>query len=228
MAGFVRSVAPVTVGRPWGQPDVSTCMKILSVADRTETLLYDEKAPQRFEGVDLILSCGDLPPEYLAFLRHVFDVPLFYVAGNHDIRYPERPPAGCTNLHSRIVNFNGLKMLGLEGSRWYNGGRYQYTEAQMRKTVFKLAPALWWHKRIDIVLTHAPPRFVHDAEDQCHRGFKIYRSLINRFSPRYLIHGHIHEAFDDNAQRMSIINGTKVINSYGHVFLEIDPDRKNA
>ncbi len=203
-------------------------MKILSVSDRIEPSLYHEEAPQRYEGVELILACGDLAPEYLTFLRHVFDVPLFYVAGNHDIRYPERPPAGCTNLHARFMRYKGLKMIGFEGSRWYNGGDYQYTEAQMRRTVFRLVPILWWHRRIDIVLTHAPPRFVHDADDPCHRGFKTYRSLIDRFSPRYLIHGHIHAEFKDNAQRVTVINETKVINTYGHILFEIDPDRKKA
>lgn len=201
-------------------------MKILSVSDRIEPLLYDEKAPQRYEGVDLILACGDLPPEYVTFLRHVFDAPCYYVAGNHDLRYAQRPPEGCTNLHARFTRFKGLTIVGFEGSRWYNGGRYQYTEAQMRLMVFRMAPILWWHKRIDIILTHAPPRFVHDAEDLCHRGFKTFRSLINLFSPRYFIHGHIHEAFEEFGQRMTVIHNTKVINSYGHVLFEIDPDRQ--
>ncbi len=190
--------------------------------------MHDEKAPQRCKGVDLILACGDLPPEYLTFLRSVFDVPLYYVAGNHDIRYRQRPPSGCTNLHARFIKTRGLKIIGFEGSRWYNGGNYQYTEAQMRRIVFRRLPVLWWHKRMDIILTHAPPRFIHDAEDPCHRGFKSYRGLITRFSPRYFIHGHIHEEFEDDAKRMTVIHNTKVINSYGHVVLEIDPERSKA
>jgi Icc-related predicted phosphoesterase len=204
---------------------VTFTMKILSVSDRIETSLYDEKAPQRYEGVELILACGDLPPEYLRFLRNVFNVPLLYVAGNHDIRYVEQPPTGCMNAHARLIKFKGLNIVGFEGSRWYNGGRYQYTEAQMRRIVFKLVPTLWWHKSIDFIVTHAPPRFIHDAEDLCHRGFKSYRSLITRFSPRYFIHGHIHQEFENTAQRMTVFKNTHVINSYGHVFFEIDSAR---
>jgi len=206
---------------------IASAMRILSVSDRIEPSLYDKKAPQRYPGVDLILACGDLPPEYLTFLRHVFDVPLFYVAGNHDIRYPQRPPVGCSNLHGRFVNFKGLKMVGFEGSRWYGGGRYQYTEAQMRTAVLKMVPLLWWHRRMDIVLTHAPPRYVHDAEDLCHRGFRTFRSLIERFAPRHFIHGHIHAEFEDDDHRTAVVNDTKVINSYGHLLLEIDPDGQN-
>jgi Icc-related predicted phosphoesterase len=78
---------------------------------------------------------------------------------------------------------------------------------------------------MDIILTHAPPRFIHDAEDLCHRGFKSYRRLIDKFSPRYFVHGHIHAEFEDHSQRTTVVNQTKVINSYGHVLFEIDPER---
>jgi Icc-related predicted phosphoesterase len=199
-------------------------MKILSVSDRIEPFLYSEQAPAQYQGVSLILACGDLPPEYLTYLRNVFQVPLFYVAGNHDLRYVQSPPTACINLHARFEKYKGLKMLGLEGSRWYNGGRYQYTEAQMRRIIFRLWPTLWWTKPLDIIVTHAPPRFIQDAEDLCHRGFKSYRRLIDRFSPRFFIHGHIHADFEDYSQRMTIVNQTKVINSYGHVLFEIDPE----
>ena len=33
---------------------------------------------------------------------------------------------------------------------------------------------------MDIIITHAPPRHIHDAEDQCHRGFESFQHLIDR------------------------------------------------
>jgi len=94
-------------------------MKILSVSDYMVPAL---KKPgfDRIGGfggktigdVDLIISCGDLPPEYLVALSAILDAPLFYVRGNHDIRYDTTPPAGCTNLDGRIVRFGGLNFLG--------------------------------------------------------------------------------------------------------------------
>ena len=39
----------------------------------------------RFAGVDLIISCGDLPPEYLTSLVDAIGAPLYYVGGNHDL-----------------------------------------------------------------------------------------------------------------------------------------------
>ncbi len=97
----------------------------------------------------------------------------------------------------------------------------QYTERQMKNKIFKIGPKLWW-KGIDIIITHAPPRYVGDAEDLCHRGFKSFHRLIERFSPSYLIHGHIHAHFDDPADRIRIVKNTRVINTVGFTFLEID------
>jgi Icc-related predicted phosphoesterase len=199
-------------------------MKILTVSDYTVPLLYDQFTTERFQGVDLILSCGDLEPEYLSFLFTVFNVPLYYVCGNHDIRFDSKPPRGCVNLHARIIRFQGINILGLEGSRWYNGGPYQYTESQMRRKIRGLRLKIWWTGGIDVIITHAPPRHIHDEEDPCHKGFKSYRWLIDHYSPRYFIHGHIHRNFSSPSERITRVDKTKVINSYGYNLFEIDDE----
>jgi Icc-related predicted phosphoesterase len=200
-------------------------MKILSVSDRVVSTLYDNFDVERFPKVDLILSCGDLPPEYLSYLVASFNVPLYYVRGNHDIRYDSKPPDGCVDLNARLIRFQGVKLLGLEGSRWYSGGPHQYTENEMWKIIRKLRSKIWWRGGIDIIITHAPPRYIHDAEDLCHRGFKSFRRLIDRYRPIYFIHGHIHANFSDPAERITKINKTKVVNTYGYYLFEIDMDR---
>jgi hypothetical protein len=200
-------------------------MKILSVSDRVESILYDKFDGERFPGVDLILSCGDLPPEYLSFLSARFNVPLYYVLGNHDIRYDLKLPDGCIDLHAKFAHFQGINILGLEGSLWYNGGPHQYTEGQMRKTIRRLRGKIWRQKGVDIIMTHAPPRHIHDAEDQCHKGFEVYQWLIDHYAPGYFIHGHIHVNFSDPSQRISIVKETTVINTYGYYLFEIDDDR---
>jgi Icc-related predicted phosphoesterase len=98
----------------------------------------------------------------------------------------------------------------------------------MWKTIRALRLKIWRQKGIDIVITHAPPRHIHDAEDLCHRGFKSFRWLIDRYRPRYFIHGHIHAQFDDPAQRVSIINQTKVVNTYGYYLFEIDSGQTSS
>ena len=141
-------------------------MKILTVSDRVEPVLYDNFQAKRFSDVNLILACGDLPPEYLSFLITAFNVPLFYVRGNHDIRDGGYRPGGCIDLDAKLVLYRGIRILGLEGSHWYNGKPHQYTERQMRKKILKVRLKIWRQRGVDIIITHAPPRHIHDAEDQ--------------------------------------------------------------
>ena len=197
-------------------------MKILTISDIVVPELSDRIDSRQFDGVDLILSCGDLPPEYLASIREHLDAPLYYVRGNHDIRYKTSPPVGCLNIHQRRITYRGLRFMGLEGSRWYNGGPIQYREYQMRQMIWRMMPGLWFGGGVDIVITHAPPRRIHDAEDRCHRGFKSYVKLIGRFQPRYFIHGHIHAHFTDPSQRVSVVGTTQVINTFAYHLLEVD------
>jgi len=199
-------------------------MKILTVSDYVEPKLYQQFDAQTFNGIDLILSCGDLPPEYLAFLANTLEAPLYYVHGNHDIRYNYKTPPGCMDLNGRIIKYKGVSFLGFEGSRWYNGGPHQYKEQQMRARVRKLRFKIWWHGKPDVIITHAPPRKIHDAEDECHRGFKVFQWLIDHYRPRYFIHGHIHTQFNDPSDRITIVNQTKVVNSYGYWIFEINPE----
>ncbi len=197
-------------------------MRVLCVSDVIVPQLERHFESDLFGKVDLVISCGDLPPEYLKFLRGAFDAPLFYVRGNHDIRYGDTSIMGCINLHGRIIRHGRLKLLGLEGSRWYNGGPAQYTEAQMHRMVWRLRPQIWLKKGVDLIVTHAPPRFIHDAEDLCHRGFRAYRKLIQWCRPRYFLHGHIHANFSDDTQRSTSLGPTQIINCFGHYRLDFD------
>ncbi len=197
-------------------------MKILSVSDTVvKELLEKVGGGPAITGVELVLACGDLPPEYLSALKHRYNTPLYYVLGNHDLRYNESPPMGCLHLNRRIVTVGGLRITGFSGSRWYNGNINQYTEKQMARFIRKMSFSLWRRKGVDLVISHAPPRFIHDAEDPCHRGFRAFRDFIDKYQPRYFIHGHIHTLFEDESERLTRVNSTSVINSYGYHVLEI-------
>ena len=197
-------------------------MKILSVADTVvKDLLETTGGGPAISGIELLLSCGDLPPEYLTALRNRYDVPLLYVLGNHDIRYGTSPPVGCTPIDRRIVHVGKTKILGFSGSRWYNGSINQYTEEQMAGFINRLRFALWRSRSVDLVVTHASPRFIHDAEDLCHRGFRSFRRFIDKYQPRHFLHGHIHAHFAREEERITRLNSTLIINCYGYHVLEI-------
>ena len=70
-------------------------MRLLVLSDKESNYLWDSENPKRLEDIDLILSCGDLRPEYLSFIATFTHAPVLYVHGNHDDRYQETPPDGC-------------------------------------------------------------------------------------------------------------------------------------
>ena len=197
-------------------------MKILVVADEESAYLWDHYRPGRLTGIDLILSAGDLKPEYLSFLVTMANRPLLYVHGNHDVVYQKRPPEGCDCIDDKLVTVNGLRILGLGGARMYNGGPYQYTEKQMERRIRRLRWKLHRSKGVDIVLTHAPPAGYGDAEDIAHRGFEAFLPLMDRYQPSYLIHGHVHKSYSVHTFSREVqYASTTVLNGAGRTILEI-------
>ena len=113
-------------------------MKILFLADEESKKLWDFFRKEDFEGVDLIISCGDLDPRYLSFLATFTSAPVLYVCGNHDDKYEQIPPEGCICIEDQIYVYKGVRILGLGGSMRYKPGIHQYTEWGMRNRVRKL------------------------------------------------------------------------------------------
>lgn len=135
-------------------------VRILLISDVEERSLWDfwsGQTAERLKGTGLILSAGDLNPEYLEFLVTMLNVPLVYVRGNHDGRYDERPPEGCINADGRLVEIGcrlkddenetaTVRVLGFGGSMKYrDGAPDMYTEREMagrvRTAGLKLAAA---------------------------------------------------------------------------------------
>ncbi len=213
-------------------------VRILAVSDHVENLVYSPNIRERFNQVDLVIACGDLPPNYLEYIVSTLNVPVFGVRGNHDhgrafaeIPYRTLGP-GTEDIHGRVVESHGLLIAGLEGSREYNHGPHQYSEFGMRLQIARLIPRLLLNKLrygryLDILVTHAPPQGIHDQEDRCHQGFAAFRDFIARFQPRYLIHGHIH-LYDRQTITRTEVENTIVLNAYGHRELTVRPVAETA
>ena len=77
-------------------------MNIMVMADHESKSLYDYYDPGKLEGIDLIISCGDLDADYLSFFATLCHVPVIYVRGNHDRRYEVKPPEGCICIEDDI------------------------------------------------------------------------------------------------------------------------------
>lgn len=225
-------------------------MKILIVADHKDPLVYSPNIKNRFGDVDLVLGAGDLNMDYYGFIVSSINKPLYFVFGNHNLKHfnafkkkdsslsyqPDgqtmnnlyRHSFGATYLGDKIIRLKSKDLLiaGLGGSRRYNKDSSQYSEFQMYVKIFRMIPRLLWNKMrhgryLDILLTHASPRKIHDKEDPCHKGFKSFLWFMDKFEPRYLLHGHIH-LYSLNDKRVTQYKKTTVINTYDHYLLDFE------
>ena len=198
-------------------------MRILALADEELMAFWDYYVPSRLREYDLILSSGDLKAAYLSFVVTMARAPVMYVHGNHDTGYAVTEPEGCDCIDGAIVEYRGLRILGLGGCVWYWPGDHQYTEKEMRKRIRRLRWQIAKYGGVDIVVTHAPPRGVGDSDDHAHMGFESFLELIDRYRPKYLLHGHVHLRYGTDATREREYHGTQVINVCEKYVLDI-PD----
>jgi Icc-related predicted phosphoesterase len=210
--------------------------RILAIADEVDEGLYTDK----LQGLrpDLVVSAGDLPFDYLEYIVSRLDVPLVFVPGNHDAELrssdptwtplgtdaPERGPLGCENADGRVVVAAGLRIAGLGGSMRYRRGPNQYTEAQMRWRARGLSFRIRLNpfraaRKLDVLLTHAPPLGWGSQDDLAHRGFAAFLPLVKDLAPNLLIHGHLHPYGQSKPERR--LAGTRIINAVPLRLIEI-------
>ncbi len=217
--------------------------RLLAVSDEVVESLWSERV-RRLQP-DLIVGCGDLPFDYLAYLVSTLNVPAVFVPGNHDpdvsavthtraglpIRsgLPATPvgPSGYSNADRRIVDAAGIRLAGLGGSVRYRPGPNQYTQRQLARragTVRRRAAWQRWRdgRGVDVLLTHSPPAGLGDEDDPPHRGFTALHPLVARLQPALLLHGHIHPHGIPRPDRT--MGNTRVCNVVGYRILEL-PDR---
>lgn len=203
-------------------------MRILVLSDLESEYLWDHFEKEKLEGIDLILSCGDLKSEYLSFLATFSRVPVLYVKGNHDAHYEEKPPGGCDCIENQIVEYKGIRILGLGGSYRYRPDEpNMYTEREMQKRLRKLRFALHRTGGVDILLTHSPARGLGDQDDLAHRGFQCFVDFMDRYKPAFLVHGHVHANYTYKFVREREYQDTRVINAYERYIITI-PDAKKS
>jgi len=166
-------------------------MRILVLADEESKSLWDYFDQSKLEGIDLILSCGDLKPEYLSFLATFAKVPILYVRGNHDDIYEEKPPDGCICIEDTIYTYQGIRILGLGGSIRYKKGKNQYTQTEMKMRVAKI----WWQIKKN-------------------KGFEAFVQLLDKYKPKCFIHGHVHLTYSRSHKRESQYKETRIINGF--------------
>lgn len=208
-------------------------MRLLSVSDEVVHQLQMPGLRQRVGNVDLIVGCGDLPPSYLEYLVSMLNVPCLYVNGNHD--GPElredgslnEAPQGCQPLDLRVEHIGGFLIAGASGVLRYRKGAHQYSEAEWQRRLISLTVrtliAQYRHRRkLDVLITHVPPAGLHDGPG-AHRGPQALRRFVERFGPRYVLHGHVHLNYGYGDQSPLRYGRSTIINTCGYRVLELEP-----
>ena len=195
-------------------------MKILAIADEEVPKFYDTYRDGVFDGYDMIISCGDLHRNYLEFIATMAKCPVFYVRGNHDDGYDYKPPGGCICLEDKIYIYHGIRIMGLGGAYRYREGNNFYTEKEMKKRIRRLSLLLRYYKGIDILVTHAPSYGVNDMDNISHRGFECFGELLEKYQPRFHIHGHVLRNYGFHIPQKDTFKNTAVINACGYCVLE--------
>lgn len=194
-------------------------LSVLAVADEVSPVLYKHFDARQWQGIDCIISCGDLPPYYLDFLGTQLGAPVFYVRGNHDGEYAHDAYAVGEDLHCNTVEYRGVRMVGFEGCRRYNHGRPQYTEREMAALVRRQRLKAVRRGAPQLIVTHAPPAGIQDGADVCHKGFKCFNRLIEAWKPSFLLHGHMHSY--ERKPTVTVVGSTTVINVYPYCRFEL-------
>ncbi len=207
-------------------------MKILAVSDETIDRLYNTRVIETYPDVCMLFGCGDLPYTYLEFLVTVFNVPLYYVPGNHDPQYDENRgrsrAEGCVNLDGRIVEAKGFTIAGLGGSiRYRPGGPNQYTQQEMVLRAYRLLPKILLntiksHRQLDILLAHSPPLGIHDDNDPAHQGLSALNLILRVAKPRYMLHGHTIFYKHNINSHITEYHRTQVVNIYPYRLMDLE------
>lgn len=197
--------------------------KLLLLADFVHPFVYREGFPQGVPNVDLVLVAGDVPGYYLEFVATKMTVPVLYVPGNHENELVnegegKREPRGVINVDRKVVNVAGLRVAGWGGvPRYREGGSGQYGDFEARFGLWRLARRAG--RRLDVLLTHAPPLGPHAGSDFAHRGCPHLTSFIRQVRPKLVVHGHIHEYEGKKVEYEE--DGTRIVNAYGYRVVEV-------
>jgi Icc-related predicted phosphoesterase len=163
--------------------------------------------------VDVCLLLGDfLIRDIEVIKRCVVGVPIYGVLGNHD-GFELYNMCGIENIHEKIVDVNGVRIAGIQGSLRYKNSEFPfYTDEESVDIAEQMEAA-------DILISHDGPKYLHGSNDWAHSGLQGVTHYCQKHNVPLNIHGHFH----DNMSSV-LENGTLSMCCYGATILTISPD----
>lgn len=184
-------------------------LNAMIIAD-THGCLREEDFPKEID-IDVCFLLGDVFDNDLRLvLSRIINIPIYGILGNHD-GFELLNRFGIRNIHNDIIEINGVKVAGLQGSIKYKYSDMPlYTDEESITVANQLAVA-------DILISHDSPKYVFTATDFAHSGLSGITEYLNRHNISLHLHGHHHE------NRKTVLeNGTTSICTYGVSIISIN------
>lgn len=149
-------------------------------------------------------SVGDIDN----ILQYIDKEKIYALLGNHDNNYIGK--FNLKNLNGNIIDINGVKILGIQGSNKYKSADFPaFTQKESIEFLNN-------KEKVDILVSHDAPYGLSKRNDVAHQGlFGILYYLFKNKVP-YCIHGHLHTPYTKE-----LINGTKVSCYYMYNYIEL-------
>lgn len=128
--------------------------------------------------------------------------------GNHD-NFDNLARAGIENINNKIIDINGIKILGFEGSHRYKKGNFPMLSQEESLELLKNSP------KADILVSHDAPYYLY-SKNMAHCGLKGISKYLLKNKVPINIHGHHHIN-----SVLKFKNGTTVIGVYRCAILDI-------
>jgi len=202
------------------QLDKMFTMKILATADihgsqyRLNILLKNVE----IYSPDLVVICGDItqfgPGEMAKNFLDQIPVATFAVPGNIDTDDVDKAidESKATNINMKRVEKNGVSFVGISGvNPAYTAMFLNSKEKMLDESV--------------VLVSHVPP---HGLQDKVflgmHSGSKELREIVDKYNPRLVLCGHIHEDPGITRTDKTIVVNCSMGKRGEGAFVEIDKD----
>ena len=187
-------------------------IKMIVISDTHGCLNKDEfaKFAVEHEDFDICLLLGDHSVgDVDTILQYIDEEKIYALLGNHDNNYIGK--FNLKNLNGNVININGVKILGIQGSYRYKPDDFpSFTQKESIEFLND-------KEKVDILVSHDAPYGLSGRTDVAHQGlFGMLYYLFKNKVP-YCIHGHLHTPYSKE-----MTNGTKVKCYYMYNYIELN------
>ena len=197
--------------KKYGKSDeINNSVSLLIISDTHGTLSEDDFSSYiKNKNYDACIMLGDhYNRDIEIIIRNIDKSKLYGIKGNHDYDYLS--DYDIPNINGQIININGVKILGMEGSFKYKPVDFPSFTQEGSIAFLNEKP------KVDILITHDKKFDPEKIKDPAHQGLIGITDYLYKNQIPVHIHGHIHEPY-----KKQMINGTMEYSIFGYELIEV-------